>query len=62
MGETLSKNLLGSTIFSFTRESNYLVECCVSEMGFFKDVESKRRSKENTGPILTEDGCLLNRD
>ncbi|GAB0181560.1 mitochondrial enolase superfamily member 1 [Grus japonensis] len=30
--------------------------------GFFKYVNSKRRSKENTGPIFVEDSHLANRD
>ena len=30
--------------------------------GFFKYVNSKRRSKENIGPIPVEDGHLTNRD
>jgi len=30
--------------------------------GFLKCISSKRRSKENTGLILVEDGHLTNRD
>ncbi|KAK4810508.1 hypothetical protein QYF61_004288, partial [Mycteria americana] len=39
-------------------------QCCVrqQERIFFKYVNSKRRSKENIGPILVEDGHLNNRD
>jgi len=33
-----------------------------SKKGFFKYVSSKRRSKQNTGLILLEDGHLTNRD
>ncbi|KAK4823990.1 hypothetical protein QYF61_009115 [Mycteria americana] len=33
-----------------------------NKKGFFKYVNSKRRSKENIGPILVEDGHLTNRD
>ena len=33
-----------------------------NKKGFFKYVTSKRRSKENIGPIFVEDGHLANRD
>ena len=33
-----------------------------NKKGFFRYVNSKRRSKENIGPILVEDGHLTNRD
>ncbi|KAK4827625.1 hypothetical protein QYF61_019835 [Mycteria americana] len=33
-----------------------------NKKGFLKYVNSKRRSKENIGPILVEDGHLINRD
>ncbi|KAK4810867.1 hypothetical protein QYF61_008839 [Mycteria americana] len=33
-----------------------------NKKGFFKYVNSKRRSKENIGPILVKDGHLTNRD
>ena len=33
-----------------------------NKKGFFKYVNSKRRSKENIGLILVEDGHLTNRD
>ena len=33
-----------------------------NKKGFFKNINGKRRSKENVGPILVEDGHLTNRD
>ena len=36
--------------------------CQTTRRAFFKYVNSKRRSKENIGPILVEDGHLTNRD
>ena len=33
-----------------------------NKVAFFKCVHSKRRSKENIGPILVEDGPLTTRD
>ena len=33
-----------------------------TKKGFFKYINSKRRSKENIGQILDEDGHLTNRD
>jgi len=38
------------------------VLCQATKKGFLKCVNSERRSKENTGPILVEDCHLTNRD
>ncbi|KAK4810539.1 hypothetical protein QYF61_004502 [Mycteria americana] len=43
-------------------ELNLISAVSENKKGFFKYVNSKRRSKENIGPILVEDGHLTNRD
>lgn len=43
----------------FSSTQNYLLHVLIF---FFKYVNSKRRSKEKTGPVLVEDGHLTNRD
>ncbi|KAK4811155.1 hypothetical protein QYF61_019786 [Mycteria americana] len=54
---------VGVGLFSqFERELKLASVVSDNKKGFLKYVKSKRRSKENIGPILVEDGHLTNRD